>query len=671
MQVNGDNAKPNAKTTWNTYEACRGSVQRIKNGEGVGFVFTADDGLFGIDIDKCVHEDGSLNGIAEFVLRRMRHTYAEYSPSGKGVHIIGKGRVPDFAHNKNDQLGLEIYDKGRYFTVTFNKIEGYADEPADAQEELNLICSTYLMKQNRRVRQEMRDKSTIPVIQQGERDQRLFEIAVSLYHKGCEKWQAYAALETLAAYCQPAVDGDTARQKVDSAWKSSDPHPAEVMRRMNARYAMVAGQKGVLVEPNTEDENPQFMELTYLKQLHAPDKVKYEDSEGRVRVTNAIDYWLSHPERRTYDGVCFKPMKNTKNYYNLWRGFRAKPIQKPKACAAFLEHVRKNIAGGDEETAEWVLDWLAGIVQDPGGGPQTSMVLVGAQGVGKTVVGEYLRAMIGNAHFVQLSHHDHFVGRFNADLAQKVLVHCDEATWGGDKRSEGALKALVTNRTITVEMKGKERFVIDNNVHLLVTSNESWPIPVNIDDRRFVLIKVQPTVKEPDKFFERLWAELDGEGPAALLGYLQERKLKSTNPKVPKKLKKGEATGLAKRRGLDSVEKTLVNWVTRGAIGSREWTQVITGTELYASYLEEAKQLNFRAPEDQKSFYVKMGRLLKGMETGHVARGENALRKKIGLPEVDGLESSQQVRKNAGVKRYVVLPSLDEANEQLGEMGLV
>jgi putative DNA primase/helicase len=49
-------------------------------------------------------------------------SYTEYSPSGKGIHIIGYGTKPLGRCRKGK---LEIYDTGRFFTVTGNKIDNF------------------------------------------------------------------------------------------------------------------------------------------------------------------------------------------------------------------------------------------------------------------------------------------------------------------------------------------------------------------------------------------------------------------------------------------------------------------------------------------------------------------------------------------------------------------
>ncbi len=52
---------------------------------------------------------------------RIISSYTEYSPSGEGLHILFKLNEPLSAfgtHRRNDELGIEMYDSGRFFTVT-------------------------------------------------------------------------------------------------------------------------------------------------------------------------------------------------------------------------------------------------------------------------------------------------------------------------------------------------------------------------------------------------------------------------------------------------------------------------------------------------------------------------------------------------------------------------
>lgn len=90
------------------------------------------DGLCGIDIDHCRDPDtGVLSDMAREIIDGMQ-TYAEESPSGTGVHLLFTGQKPAGACRKSS-IGLEMYDGGRYFTVTGKALNDLAIEERTAQ----------------------------------------------------------------------------------------------------------------------------------------------------------------------------------------------------------------------------------------------------------------------------------------------------------------------------------------------------------------------------------------------------------------------------------------------------------------------------------------------------------------------------------------------------------
>jgi len=81
---------------------------------GVGFVFTPEDPFTGIDLDD-------THGDKEAYERQLKifhefASYSELSPSGNGVHIIVKGKLP---HGRR-RAEIEVYSAERYFTMTGN-----------------------------------------------------------------------------------------------------------------------------------------------------------------------------------------------------------------------------------------------------------------------------------------------------------------------------------------------------------------------------------------------------------------------------------------------------------------------------------------------------------------------------------------------------------------------
>lgn len=120
-QVDGKNASTTYRRTWSSFSAVR-HVMEEYGFEGIGFVFSEEDDFIGIDLDKCVDEKGELSEFAKQVIEKL-DSYTEFSPSGRGVHIIIKGSLPSsFEKGKrNDELGIEIYSQKRFFTFTGNR----------------------------------------------------------------------------------------------------------------------------------------------------------------------------------------------------------------------------------------------------------------------------------------------------------------------------------------------------------------------------------------------------------------------------------------------------------------------------------------------------------------------------------------------------------------------
>ena len=109
--VQGDEADRAALADYATVAA-----SAAKRGfDGVGFAFLPGDGLIGIDLDGMIDpETGDISERCAQIIAACA-TYTEYSPSGKGVHIIGTGESETF---KSNDIGVEVFAGRQYFTFT-------------------------------------------------------------------------------------------------------------------------------------------------------------------------------------------------------------------------------------------------------------------------------------------------------------------------------------------------------------------------------------------------------------------------------------------------------------------------------------------------------------------------------------------------------------------------
>lgn len=137
-QLNGSPASVTQPQHWATFDECF-NIYQMGSYSGLGFVFTNTE-YSGIDLDdaKFLHT-GEPNPNYQADLNRqikIAHefdSYSELSPSGSGLHIIVKGKVPD---GKRTNF-IELYPSGRFFTMTG---QVHNDKPiAECNELLNQL----------------------------------------------------------------------------------------------------------------------------------------------------------------------------------------------------------------------------------------------------------------------------------------------------------------------------------------------------------------------------------------------------------------------------------------------------------------------------------------------------------------------------------------------------
>ena len=123
-QVSGQPASTSNPDTWTDFLSVQAAYEaNPQKFSGVGFVFSQDDNLIGVDLDDCYDAPtGSFTNAAMQHLATSLDGYMEVSPSGTGVKIFTRADLSS-AH-VDHSIGLEVYPNGRYFTVTGQHISG-------------------------------------------------------------------------------------------------------------------------------------------------------------------------------------------------------------------------------------------------------------------------------------------------------------------------------------------------------------------------------------------------------------------------------------------------------------------------------------------------------------------------------------------------------------------
>ena len=242
--VNGKMADITNPETWTTFDRALAVLRKNNTYRGLGFVL--GDGIFGIDLDHVISEDGTMEPWAAEIIRMM-DSYTELSPSGTGVHIYARGKIPP-KDRKNGKV--EMYDERRYFTVTGN-VYGDLKPLSERTKEAASVHRQYL----KRDRRENMQQNTAAVAYVASRDvEELVKRAekakngdkFSLLYKGtasgyASQSQADQALCNILAFY---AGGD--RTLIDAAFRSSGlMRPKWDSRRGNTTYGEMTIEKAL------------------------------------------------------------------------------------------------------------------------------------------------------------------------------------------------------------------------------------------------------------------------------------------------------------------------------------------------------------------------------------------------------------------------------------------
>ena len=321
-----------------------------------------------------------------------------------------------------------------------------------------------------------------------------------------------------------ASTDDAATQKPKAKRDSKEVNA--LIAEFNEKY-MVVNEAGhtIIYAPATDPilHRRYFEKLSFgdLSRLYMNRQVEVgRDGKGNAIFRPAADVWLKHADRRQFiGGIIFDPSGTSTppDKLNLWQGFAVNPLQ--GSWERLRIHICDVICSGNREHYDYVIKWMARLVQFPALQGEVAIVLRGSEGCGKGTLARALKRILGQ-HALAISHSKHLTGNFNAHLRDCVFLFADEAFYAGDKAHDGELKAIITELTLTIEAKYQNAIEVPNYLHLMMASNEAWVVPTS-EARRFAVFEVNGSRTGDFAWFKAIEQEMENGGYEAMLNFLQ------------------------------------------------------------------------------------------------------------------------------------------------------
>ena len=285
---------------------------------------------------------------------------------------------------------------------------------------------------------------------------------------------------------------------------SPPPQGCELLAAMFDRYVVVNLPRPVVWDRNTTN----VYTFGAFKELHA-NKWRMDSSGNgstarKRKVYVAVEFLERHdrPEATKFTIDPTKPAGYLAEaqVINLWEPFKVwdSALVKQESKEAF-DKLGATLCG---EHWSSVRQWLACYVRHPEQRTSQAVLLATSlTGIGKSLLGEVIGHVVGEAHSTEASLDD-IHGKFNADMERMTWVIVNEVNarfnFDGEK-----FKATITNKSFKVEHKGGAKYDVDNRRRFWLSSNLTVAMRLGAYNRRIWVC--YPSVYESNKDEWKAW----------------------------------------------------------------------------------------------------------------------------------------------------------------------
>ena len=265
----------------------------------------------------------------------------------------------------------------------------------------------------------------------------------------------------------------------------------------------------------------------FMKQLRAK-KLGFKSGKKTVTLADAVE---AHGSRISVNGLAFNSKKP--NVFNLFNGFKYKPAEEfnPEKINFFLDFLLNIIANENLKVYEYLLNWIAFIVQNPGAKTEICVVLQGAQGTGKNSFTDTLSELFAGYSASNVTDIEELTGSFNSVIEGKMLLVCNEMKNYGSSRlaNHDALKSIITDTRIRINEKYMPRHDAENVANLIIATNNDFPVKIENGDRRYLVLEVSPAQKGKLQYWAKFNEGKDDEFYSQLMRFLLDRDISKFN----------------------------------------------------------------------------------------------------------------------------------------------
>lgn len=230
--------------------------------------------------------------------------------------------------------------------------------------------------------------------------------------------------------------------------------------------------------------------------------------------------WVADPDRPQKDRIDFipiSPIQEEKDVieegvFNTFMGFKIPYDEKCKPIKnqVFQDYLM-NLTTNRQDLANWIYLWVAHIMQKPNENPLTGIILTGTTGTGKTTLYKIITALLGTKYGNSTSDPNQIFAKEAGDnsmMKNVMIVQLEETKGMAGKVICNRLKEFFSAEYLNIRQLYSSPYKQQNNIRMIINSNESRPIPVEpAIVRRVMQLWIQDDLLGGEWFMDNIYGE--------------------------------------------------------------------------------------------------------------------------------------------------------------------
>ena len=253
-----------------------------------------------------------------------------------------------------------------------------------------------------------------------------------------------------------------------------------------------------------------------------------------------FDRWIKDDNRREYQNLIWKPVitdnLNSVNY-NSFKGFEIEKYECDEINMDIVNEFNDKLilllCGFEIPAQQYVIKFIAHMIQRPDLLPLSALLFKGQQGVGKDLLIDILEGIIGLEFIHRDGKMENIAGTFNKSLKNKLIIQLNEVSGKDGHFNKEILKDLITAKDLNIREMRTDVEKLTNYMRLILFTNNINAIDIPFDDRRYSVFKTGD--KQQRTYYDKLHEiKKDKKSLKSLFNYFKNFELGDFAPDDPK-----------------------------------------------------------------------------------------------------------------------------------------